>query len=59
MRGFEGLLDLSGDRHASGRERAIAQGAVITQEESDARFGDLTELSKEYLPLRIVKRRRI
>lgn len=32
---------------------------AASQEEANARAGDLTQLGEEYLPLRLVKRRRI
>jgi hypothetical protein len=56
---FEGLLDLGWNGHASGGERAISQGTVVAQEEADARAGDVAQLGKEHLPLRLVERRRV
>lgn len=58
--GLHGSLVRPGrDGHASGGEGAVAEGAVVAQEEADARASDLAKLGEEGLPLRLVQRRGI
>jgi hypothetical protein len=45
--GLERLLEASGNGHASGGEGAVAQGAVVAQEEANARAGDLAQLVRK------------
>jgi len=57
--GAEALLDLGRHGHSSRGEGAVAEGAVVAQEEADAGAGDVAELREEDLPLRFVEWRGI